>query len=48
MIAYVIVAFAILGVVLAYAFKFRFSGRDYNKLIAGVVVLFNGFCGFFI
>ncbi len=47
MIAYVILAFVVLGVVLAYVLKFRFSGKGYNKFIAGVVVLFNGFCGFF-
>lgn len=47
MIAHVLVAFAILGVLLAYILKFRFSGKNYNKFIAVFVVLFNGFCGFF-
>lgn len=47
MITHVLLFGAILGVVLAYILKYRFSGRNYNKFIACFVVLFNGFCGFF-
>lgn len=47
MIAHVLVFFAALGVALAYIFKYRFSGRSYNKLIAASLVFLNGFCVLF-
>lgn len=47
MIAHALVFSAILGLVLAYVLKFRFSGRNYNKYIAIFLVLLNAFCSFF-